>query len=89
MFIQTKLSTVLQHMLVPTVTATCGADITNNITYFISPMFPALSRDLAVCSVKIQKVDPSISQLRLDFIHFNLVCSLVSEHETQLSSCLY
>jgi hypothetical protein len=75
--------------VVLTVTATCGADIINNITYFVSPMFPALSRDVAACSVKIQKVDPSISQLRLDFIHFNLVCSIVSEHEAELSSFLY
>jgi len=73
----------------PTVTATCGADIINNITYFVSPMFPALSRDVAACSVQIQKVDPSVSQLRLDFIHFNLVCSRMSEHIAQLSSCMY
>jgi len=75
--------------VVLTVTATCGDDITNNITYFVNPMFPALSRDVAACSVQIQKVDPSISQLRLDFIHFNLVCSPMSAHEAQLSSCLY
>jgi len=79
----------LTAYVVPTVTATCGADIINNITYFVSPMFPALSRDVAACSVKIQKVDPSVSQLRLDFIHFNLVCGLVSDHEAELSSCLY
>jgi hypothetical protein len=64
--------------LIPTVTATCGADIINNMTYFVSPAFPALSRDAAVCSVQIQKVAPSISQLRLDFVHFNLVRSLMS-----------
>jgi len=79
----------LTTYVVPTVTATCGADITNNITYFVSPMFPALSRDVAACSVKIQKVDPSISQLRLDFIHFNLVCSVMSGHKAELSTCLY
>jgi hypothetical protein len=65
-------------LLIPVVTATCGADIINNMTYFVSPAFPALSRDAAVCSVKIQKVAFSISQLRLDFVHFNLVCSLMS-----------
>ncbi|KDR10193.1 uncharacterized protein LOC110838169 isoform X1 [Zootermopsis nevadensis] len=53
-------------------TATCGADIVNNMTYFVSPAFPALSRDAAVCNVQIQKVAPSVSQLRLDFVHFNL-----------------
>jgi hypothetical protein len=75
--------------IVSTVTATCGANIINNITYFVSPMFPALSRDAAVCRVNIQKVEPSISQLRLDFIHFNLVCGIVSKHEVQLGSCLF
>jgi hypothetical protein len=74
-----KIERSLTMHVVPTVTATCGTDIANNITYFVSPLFPALSRDAAVCSVKIQKVDPSVSQLRLDFIHFNLVCSLVAE----------
>ncbi|GFG28139.1 hypothetical protein Cfor_12524 [Coptotermes formosanus] len=67
-----KIERSLTMHVVPTVTATCGTDIANNITYFVSPLFPALSRDAAVCSVKIQKVDPSVSQLRLDFIHFNL-----------------
>jgi hypothetical protein len=79
----------LTALIVPTVTATCGADIINNITYFVSPLFPALSRDVAACRVNIQKVEPSISQLRLDFIHFNLVCSVVLKHEAQLSRCLF
>jgi hypothetical protein len=84
-----KIERVLTTYIVLTVTATCGADIINNITYFVSPKFPALSRGVDVCSVNVQKVDPSISQLRLDFIHFNLVCSVVSKHEAQLSSCLF
>ncbi|PSN34467.1 hypothetical protein C0J52_07567 [Blattella germanica] len=53
-------------------TATCGMEVQNNVTYFVNPSFPTLSREADNCKVKIQKVDPSISQLRLDFIHFNM-----------------
>lgn len=55
------------------VTATCNQEIRNNITYFVNPDFPDLSRNMDECSLTVKKIDPEISQLRLDFIHFNLV----------------
>ncbi|KAJ9599458.1 hypothetical protein L9F63_010073 [Diploptera punctata] len=48
------------------------AEVFNNVTYFVSPSFPTLSRDISDCTLRIQKVDPSISQIRLDFNHFNM-----------------
>ncbi|XP_054267082.1 uncharacterized protein LOC128989235 [Macrosteles quadrilineatus] len=53
-------------------TATCGDEIVNNITYFMSPDFPSLTRANQTCSVKVKKMDAEISQIRLDFVHFNL-----------------
>jgi len=52
--------------------ATCDQDIFNNITYFVNPHFPDLTRGMTSCSLKIKKIDPDIAQLRLDFIHFNV-----------------
>ncbi|XP_044252899.1 uncharacterized protein LOC123003909 [Tribolium madens] len=53
-------------------TATCNEEIHNNITYFVNPHFPDLSKDMDSCSLTVKKIDPEISQFRLDFIHFNL-----------------
>lgn len=49
-------------------------EVYNNITYFVNPDFPDLSRGMSSCAVKVLKIDPEIAQIRLDFIHFNLVC---------------
>ncbi|KAF2896996.1 hypothetical protein ILUMI_09179, partial [Ignelater luminosus] len=54
------------------VTTTCDKEVFNNITYFVNPDFPDLSTGMSNCSVTIQKIDPDIAQLRLDFVHFNL-----------------
>ncbi|XP_063917357.1 uncharacterized protein LOC135133044 [Zophobas morio] len=53
-------------------TATCNEEIHNNITYFVNPDFPDLSKNMDSCTLSVKKIDPEISQLRLDFIHFNL-----------------
>ncbi|KAK7602453.1 hypothetical protein V9T40_008042 [Parthenolecanium corni] len=53
-------------------TAGCGSEINNNITYFTNPNFPGLLNDIGECSVVIKKTAPDISQIRLDFLHFNL-----------------
>lgn len=45
----------------------------NNITYFVNPDYPGISRHMSTCEIKIKKIDPEISQFRLDFIHFHLV----------------
>lgn len=60
------------------VTATCDQEAYNNLTYFVNPDFPDLSHQMSTCSLTVKKIDPEIAQLRLDFIHFNLVhfCSL-------------
>lgn len=55
------------------VTAGCGSEINNNITYFTNPNFPALLNDVGECSVVIKKTAKDISQIRLDFLHFSLV----------------
>nr|XP_022909060.1 uncharacterized protein LOC111420314 [Onthophagus taurus] len=53
-------------------TATCDQDVFNNITYFVNPHFPDLDIDMSLCLLKIKKIDQEISQIRLDFVHFNL-----------------
>ncbi|XP_063702611.1 uncharacterized protein LOC134832493 [Culicoides brevitarsis] len=53
--------------------ATCDDEIRNNITYFMSPKFPALlPKDITSCALKIMPIHPDISQIRLDFVHFAL-----------------
>ncbi|KAG8224759.1 hypothetical protein J437_LFUL005328 [Ladona fulva] len=54
------------------VTATCGDEIKNNITYFVNPGFPGLHSDLMECEIKVEKMASHVSQIRLDFEHFNL-----------------
>ncbi|KAK9688213.1 CUB domain [Popillia japonica] len=53
-------------------TATCDQDIYNNITYFVNPHFPDPDINMTECRLKLKKIDEEISQIRLDFIHFNL-----------------
>lgn len=56
------------------VTATCDQEMANNITYFVSPSFPALvPRDMSLCKLKIKLMSEEITQLKFDFIHFALV----------------
>ncbi|XP_075211076.1 uncharacterized protein LOC142318377 [Lycorma delicatula] len=52
--------------------ATCDAEVINNVTYFVSPDFPGLTRNPDICAIQVKKIAPEISQIRLDFIHFNL-----------------
>ncbi|XP_050072277.1 uncharacterized protein LOC126560358 [Anopheles maculipalpis] len=53
--------------------ATCNEEIVNNITYFVSPAFPGIvPKDLGSCKLKIKLMNPDISQLKFDFIHFAL-----------------
>ncbi|XP_040163293.1 uncharacterized protein LOC120900404 [Anopheles arabiensis] len=53
--------------------ATCNEEIVNNITYFVSPSFPGIvPKDLGSCKLKIKLMNPDISQLKFDFIHFAL-----------------
>lgn len=56
-----------------TVTATCSEEVINNITYFVNPDFPDLSKGMTTCELTVKKIDPEVAQLRLDFIHFTLV----------------
>ncbi|XP_055643067.1 uncharacterized protein LOC129779552 [Toxorhynchites rutilus septentrionalis] len=54
-------------------TATCDQEMVNNITYFVSPSFPALlAKDMVACKLKIKLMNSEISQLKFDFIHFAL-----------------
>jgi hypothetical protein len=55
---------------------TCGDTVTQNVSYFISPKFPAFmpfSKDKDSCKLKIKTVNNDVAQLRLDFVHFSLV----------------
>ncbi|CRK89795.1 CLUMA_CG003451, isoform A [Clunio marinus] len=55
------------------VESTCDQEVFNNITYFVSPKFPALMpHDRTNCSIKIKLISNDISQIRLDFLHFTL-----------------
>lgn len=74
MFIPIWLIVVCFHSSIHSVIATCDQEIKNNITYFISPNFPALmSSNMKICKLKIKMMSPDISQLRFDFIHFSIV----------------
>ncbi|XP_057652599.1 uncharacterized protein LOC130891716 [Diorhabda carinulata] len=53
-------------------TATCDNEIFNNITYFVNPDFPDLTKGMSSCLLMVKKMDDDIAQIRLDFIHFNL-----------------
>ncbi|KAL1117664.1 hypothetical protein AAG570_003979 [Ranatra chinensis] len=53
-------------------TATCDEEIENNVTYFVNPDFPGLTQQSGECIIKIKKIASDISQIRLDFTHFNL-----------------
>ncbi|XP_044758275.1 uncharacterized protein LOC123316323 [Coccinella septempunctata] len=53
-------------------TVTCNQEVINNLTYFVNPDFPDLTRSMSSCNLTVKKIDEEIAQLRLDFIHFNL-----------------
>ncbi|XP_071868245.1 uncharacterized protein [Bombus fervidus] len=53
-------------------TTTCGQKVQNNLTYVISPGFPNLIDWPMKCSVVVQKINRQVSQLRIDFVHFNI-----------------
>ncbi|KOX72558.1 hypothetical protein WN51_02087 [Melipona quadrifasciata] len=53
-------------------TTTCEQKVQNNLTYVISPGFPNLIDWPMNCSVVVQKIDRQVSQLRIDFVHFNI-----------------
>ncbi|CAH1178958.1 unnamed protein product [Phaedon cochleariae] len=53
-------------------TATCNEQSINNITYFVNPDFPDLTEGMSSCNLELRKIDEDITQLRLDFVHFNL-----------------
>ncbi|XP_015598807.1 uncharacterized protein LOC107269457 isoform X2 [Cephus cinctus] len=54
------------------VTTSCGGEIQNNLTYVTNPGFPNLIDQPMNCSIAIKKVEPQVSQLRIDFLHFNI-----------------
>lgn len=77
-FLERKYNMIMKNWLrfafIWTVVATCDQEIKNNITYFISPSFPALmSTNIKTCKLKIKMMSSDISQLRFDFIHFSIV----------------
>ncbi|XP_076284967.1 uncharacterized protein LOC143211320 [Lasioglossum baleicum] len=53
-------------------TAGCAEEVQNNLTYVISPGFPNLIDWPMNCSVVVRKIDRQVSQLRIDFVHFNI-----------------
>ncbi|KAG9429120.1 hypothetical protein HZU67_09495 [Apis mellifera carnica] len=53
-------------------TASCEQEVQNNLTYVISPGFPNLIDWPMNCSVVVRKIDRQVSQLRIDFVHFNI-----------------
>lgn len=55
------------------VTLSCNAEVDNNVTYFVNPKFPGLLNDVGECSLRVKKISKDISQMRLDFVNFNLV----------------
>ncbi|XP_051170638.1 uncharacterized protein LOC127287642 [Leptopilina boulardi] len=53
-------------------TTGCGGEVLNNLTYVTSPGFPNLIDQPMNCTVTIRKIEQQISQLRIDFLHFNI-----------------
>ncbi|EFN87535.1 uncharacterized protein LOC105192705 [Harpegnathos saltator] len=53
-------------------TASCDSEVQNNLTYVTSPGFPNLIDRPMNCSVVVRKIDTEVSQLRIDFVHFNI-----------------
>ncbi|XP_014468609.1 PREDICTED: uncharacterized protein LOC106741304 [Dinoponera quadriceps] len=53
-------------------TASCDNEVQNNLTYVTSPGFPNLIDRPMNCSVLVRKIDTEVSQLRIDFVHFNI-----------------
>lgn len=65
---------LIRNHVVVAVTASCDQEVKNNITYIVSPSFPALmSADIRTCKLKVKMMSPDISQLRFDFVHFSMV----------------
>lgn len=63
-------------MLCVSVTSSCNSEVANNVTYFVNPNFPGLLNDVGECSLRVKKISKDISQIRLDFVNFNLVSVL-------------
>lgn len=55
------------------VTTSCGGEVGSNLTYVTNPDFPNLIDQPMNCSVVVKKIEPQVSQLRIDFLHFNIV----------------
>ncbi|XP_011868898.1 PREDICTED: uncharacterized protein LOC105562562 [Vollenhovia emeryi] len=53
-------------------TASCDSEVQNNLTYVTSPGFPNLIDRPMNCTVVVRKIDTEVSQLRIDFVHFNI-----------------
>ncbi|GAB1865333.1 CUB domain-containing protein [Camponotus japonicus] len=53
-------------------TASCDNEVQNNLTYVTSPGFPNLIDRPMNCTVVVRKIDTEVSQLRIDFVHFNI-----------------
>ncbi|KAF5299667.1 hypothetical protein FQA39_LY11462 [Lamprigera yunnana] len=54
------------------VQVTCGATSSNNNTYFSNPLFPSTFTGASVCTLTVQRCNPDICQIRIDFLNFNL-----------------
>ncbi|KAJ9595502.1 hypothetical protein L9F63_013324, partial [Diploptera punctata] len=53
--------------------STCGAITKQNCSYFVNPGFPAPVTDVLACILTLQKSDPAVSQIRLDFFDFEIL----------------
>ncbi|XP_043279445.1 uncharacterized protein [Venturia canescens] len=53
-------------------TTSCGGEVQNNLTYVLSPGFPNLVDQPLNCSIFVKRIEPHVSQLRIDFVHFNI-----------------
>ncbi|KAF7995730.1 hypothetical protein HCN44_006837 [Aphidius gifuensis] len=53
-------------------TTSCGGEVGSNLTYVTNPDFPNLIDQPMNCSVVVKKIEPQVSQLRIDFLHFNI-----------------
>ncbi|XP_011500041.1 PREDICTED: uncharacterized protein LOC105363925 [Ceratosolen solmsi marchali] len=63
---------LLQEVSSARVTTSCGGEVQNNLTYVTSPGFPSLIDQPMNCSILVKKIDQQVSQLKIDFLHFNI-----------------
>jgi molybdopterin-biosynthesis enzyme MoeA-like protein len=60
------------HFTTFAVEKSCGEVTRQNCSYFVNPGFPAPVTNMLACILTVEKAQPDISQIRLDFFMFEV-----------------